>query len=108
MDDYTELRHIDDDIFLCKAFWSHAWDQNPTPQNIDGDIARTAFRMLCLRCVRCQRERYDYIARDGSLIGRYYKNPIGYPRTHRSSGDMLRAEMIRRSLLVTRWSKNGK
>lgn len=108
-EEYTDITEISDSIFLCKAFWSHAWSKNPSPQNIDSDIARMADVMLCLRCTRCKRERYDYIGRNGELIGRYYKNPIGYPKTHHFHADGLRAEMIRRSILVERYNgKKGK
>jgi hypothetical protein len=104
-DRVEDIRDLDDPILLCKALWGHNWDDNPSPRNIDGAVARLAHRMLCLRCSRCHRERYDYIGRNGDLIGRYYKNPNGYPRTPRFLGDQLRLELIRRNLLVQRYSR---
>jgi hypothetical protein len=104
--EYTELDELGDDIFTCKMLWAHAWDKNPTPKHIDGAVARIAYRILCLRCRRCRRERYDYLGRHGELIGRYYRDPIGYPKTRRANGDAMRTELIRRSLWVQEWN-NG-
>lgn len=99
--DYVGIKDIDDDIFKCKLFYSHAWDVNVSPQNIDGQIAKMAYRVLALRCERCGREKYEYINRRGERIAKpYYKNPVGYPKTHRLSGDELRVEMLRRAILV--------
>jgi hypothetical protein len=101
---YTDLGDLGTDIFTCKMLWAHAWANNPSPKHIDGEVAQLAYRILCLRCTRCRRERYDYLGSRGELIGRYYRNPVGYPKTHRFDGDGLRAELIRRSL----WVRNGK
>jgi hypothetical protein len=104
--DYTELDELTEGIFLCKALWQHPWEKNPSPRNINGEVARRAYRILCLRCTRCRRERYDYLGSKGQRIGRYYVNPHGYPKTHRFTSDQLMLEMIRRSVLVTTY--NGK
>lgn len=108
MVEYTDLHDLDRETFLCKALWTHAWSKNPSPKNIDGEIARMSTAMLCLVCDRCGRERYDYIDSQGRLLGRYYKNPTGYPRTHKFTGDELRAEMLSRSVLVRKFRHNGK
>jgi hypothetical protein len=105
---YTDLRSLDEPVLICKALWGHEWENNPSPQHIDGQVARLAHRMLCIRCTRCGRERYDYIGRNGDLIGRYYKNPNGYPKTHRFGGDELRLELIRRNVLVQRYSARAR
>lgn len=102
MTEYTDLQDVADNFFTCRLLWSHAWEKNPSPQNIDGEIAKYCYAMMCLRCVRCGRERYDYLGATGDLIGRYYKNPNGYPKLRRYAADTLRAETIRRSLLIQR------
>ena len=108
--DYTELDELQESIFLCKALWQHAWARNTSPKNIDGSVARMSYRILCLRCTRCGRERYDYLGSKGQRIGRYYVNPRGYPRTHRFGSEQLMSEMIRRSVLVMTYNgtKEGK
>lgn len=102
--EYTELVDVGNDILTCKLLWAHRWDRNPSPRNIRGEVARMAYRILCLRCSRCRRERYDYIDTHGGLIGRYYVNPVNYPRTRRHNGDELRAEAIARELMVQTWA----
>lgn len=107
MKPYSELKDIDNDILVCKTLRSHALEPNPSPQFIDGDIARTAFAMICLRCTRCLRERYEYLDSTGRRIGTpYWKEPVDYPRTHRLLGDELRAECINRNILVS-YPDNG-
>lgn len=103
---YTDIKKVSDAVAICRSLWSHAWDDNPNADAIDGDVARIAYRILCLRCIRCGRERYDYIDRNGGLIGRYYRNPVDYPRLTRYLGDELRVELIRRSLLVRRYTNS--
>jgi len=102
---FTDLRQLDGDIFLCKLLWAHAMDDNPSPQFIDGRAAKMAHRIVCLRCLRCGRERYIYLNSRGEKIGNYYKNPVGYPKVHRFQSDELWKEAIRRSVLVRR--RNG-
>jgi len=104
--EYTDIAELGNDILTCKALWAHDWGKNPSPKNIDGTVARLAYRIVCLRCKRCKRERYDYLSSTGSRIGRYYRNPVGYPKTRRLANDDLWAEMIARSLLVSVYS-NG-
>jgi hypothetical protein len=98
--EYTELRNLPEDVFKCKVLWAHDMDDNPTPQHIDGQIARSAYRIVALRCTRCGRERYIYLNSRGEKIGNYYKDPIDYPKTHRYTSDELWREAIKRSVLV--------
>jgi len=105
--EYTDIGELGNDVLLCKALWQHDWGKNPSPKYIDGPIARLAYRMVCLRCKRCKRERYTYLNERGQKIApHYYKNPVGYPKTRRLGNDDLWAEMIARSLLVQVYS-NG-
>jgi hypothetical protein len=102
--DYTEINELSDDLLICKALWQHDWAKNPTPKQIDGAVARLAHRMVCLRCKRCRRERYDYLGLHGQRIGRYYRNPVNYPKTKRLTNTALWGEMIERSLLVSTYN----
>jgi|SRR5215467_2347874 len=101
MTEYTELRDLDDEVFRCKVLWNHDWDDNPTPQYIDGQIARLAYRIVALRCTRCKRERYTYLNSRGERIApHYYKNPVDYPKTHKFGADELWREAIKRSVFA--------
>jgi hypothetical protein len=105
--EYTALEDIGDSVLTCKTLWSHAWSKNPTPRHIKGDVARMATYIICLRCTRCRRERYEYLNSRGERITKpQYRDPVGYPHTRRASGDDFRAECIRRNVLVSTY--NGK
>lgn len=107
-DEYTDIPELGDDVLTCKALYQHDWGKNPSPKHIDGMVARMAHVMVCLRCKRCKRERYDYLSSTGHRIGRYYRNPVGYPKMHRYSNEDMWTEMISRSLLVSTYEANGK
>jgi hypothetical protein len=102
--EYTDISELGDDILVCKALWAHDWAKNPSPKHIDGAVARIAHVIVCLRCKRCRRERYDYLGIHGQRIGRYYRNPVNYPKTRRLTNDALWTEMIGRSLLVSTYN----
>ena len=105
--EYTDITDLGDDILVCRALWAHDWAKNPSPKRIDGEVARMAFRIVCLRCKRCRRERYDYLDTQARLIGRYYRNPENYPKTRRMTNEVLWGEIISRSLLVQTYNGDG-
>jgi hypothetical protein len=106
--EYTDVTDLSDKLLICKALWQHDWDDNPSPRNIDGPVARMAHAMVCLRCSRCRRERYTYLDSKGNRIGPHrYFNPKDYPKTHQMTNQVLWSEMIKRSLLVRPYQANG-
>lgn len=102
--EYTDLADLGDDVLMCKALWQHDWSKNPSPKRIDGQVARIAHRIVCLRCKRCKKERYDYRDINGRKIGRYYRDPVNYPHTKKLTDEILWGEMIERSLLVSTYN----
>lgn len=102
--EYSELSDLNDEILQCKLFYGHEWDKL-NDYEINSELARYSDAVLALRCVRCHRERFDYLDVTGNLIGRYYRNPNHYPRTHRLPVVDIRREVMFRGLLVDRLNK---
>jgi len=99
----VDITDLDDVYLICKARSRHKFDVNPSPSTVDSWRSQAASYVIPWRCERCGRECYEFMDSQGRRIGTpYYRNPIDYPRTHRLLGDTVRAEMIRRSLLVKR------
>jgi len=105
----VSIQELRDEFVVCRGV-GHSWDDNPTA-DVDSELFRTASGALALRCVRCGTERFDYIGNDMTVFRRYYR----YPELYRSipgegSRPNLRAEMLRRSLLIrsARRRRNGK
>ena len=106
--EYTPVDELPDSLLTCKALWAHDWGKNPSPTYPTGMLAKMASFIVALRCKRCRRERYTYLDSKGRRLGpHYYRNPIGYPKTHRMDSDTLWIEMTARSLLVTPITSNG-
>jgi hypothetical protein len=104
-DEYTTLDELPDSLLTCKALWMHDWGKNPSPDIPRGMLARMASFIVCLRCKRCKRERYTFLDSKGRKLGAHqYRNPIGYPKTHRLDNDSLWGEMVNRSLLVSTYN----
>jgi DNA-binding transcriptional regulator YbjK len=101
--EYMQVTDLIDEYVTCRAL-GHAWDENPTGE-VNSELYRAAFSTLFLRCTRCHTERFDYLAADMTLFQRYYRYPQQYvtvPGTAKLP--VLRAEMLRRSLLIKRTS----
>ena len=112
MPEYVEMADLTNDHLLCKyPGIRHAWDENPGAELPSGPNSYYATFVLCVRCTRCGREKFEYLDRNRRRMGvPYYRNPDDYQHTHRMYGDDMRRELVSRDLLVTRLktSSNGK
>jgi hypothetical protein len=100
---YTDVRDLEEAHLLCR-YLRHSWDPHPGVDLSGLKRVDYATEVIAVRCVRCGRERIEYLDRKGWRIGRpYWRDPMGYPKVHRTSGEVLRAEMIRRNLLVQKY-----
>ena len=107
--DYADVNELEDGVLQCKYYRTHAWERNPNVDISGLPTVQYAMYVACSVCLRCGRERIEYIDRMNRRIGKpYLRNPIGYPRTHLLQSDSLRAEMLRRSILIQRFRRNGR
>ena len=100
---YMDIGDLQDSYVLCRTL-GHAWDDNPGA-TVDSDLFAVATGVLALRCTRCSTERFDYLGKGMGLYARYYRYPDKYrgvPGEQRGRPQM-RAELVRRSLLVRRY-----
>ena len=97
--DFVDIQELNDQYVLCRTL-GHAWDDNPTAE-LDSRLYRTSKAALALRCVRCRTERFDYIDQDMLVSYRYYRYPPRYKSIPgQGTRPNLRAELLRRSLLI--------
>lgn len=100
------IDELQNEYLLCRTL-GHSWDDNPTAE-IDGEWYRSSVGCLALRCVRCGTERYDYIGKDMQVAYRYYRYPVRYTTIPgQGTRPRLRGEMLKRSLLIRAYSRNG-
>lgn len=104
---YVTPEELRDDSLTCRLLVNHSWKSNPEYE-LNSDLAKLSASILALRCVRCGRERFDYINRHGELIGRYYRNPGNFQYMHRIPLTELRKLAMERSLLVHNFERNGR
>jgi hypothetical protein len=97
--DLIQITELSDNFVVCRTI-GHSWDDNPNAE-VNSDLWRQSVGALALRCVRCSTERFDYVGKDMTVFGRYYRYPDRY-RTIPGQGTRpnLRGEMLRRSLLI--------
>ena len=97
--EYTDVHELLDAYVLCRTL-GHSWDDNPTA-TVDSELFRMSTGCLTLRCVRCTTERFDYLANDLTVFQRYYRYPDKYRTVPGvAKRPVLRAEMLRRALLI--------
>jgi hypothetical protein len=105
MTPYTEISELDNGVLKCKYYRTHAWEENPAVDISNLPTVHFATYVITSVCLRCGRERIEYIDRKGHRIGKpYLRNPVGYPKTHYLDGDTVRAEVISRSLLIRNYN----
>jgi hypothetical protein len=101
--DYVEVQDLTNEYLLCRAL-GHAWDENPSAEVPMTPIAMAATAVLCLRCIRCTTERWDFLNAAMEVFSRRYLYPSTYRRlrAEQRRRPVLRAEMFGRSLLIRR------
>jgi hypothetical protein len=104
---YVEVNELTDEFLLCRTL-GHAWDNFPAGE-LNVEMLRTSAGAAALRCTRCHTERYDYLGKDLKIASRRYIYPVRYT-TIPGAGTrpVLRGEMLRRSLLFQKYSRNGR
>lgn len=102
-----QVQDLRDEYVMCRSI-GHSWDENPTAE-VNSDLFRAAQACLALRCTRCTTDRFDYIGKDMQVFKRYYRYPPEYATVtsikDRKTRPRMRAELIKRSLLVRKRGK---
>ena len=98
----VQIEELLDQYVLCRTL-GHNWDENPNPE-WNMDMWAASFGAAALRCIRCNTHRYDYIDAEFRVFTRRYAYPPRY-KTIPGMGTRpnLRAELIRRGLLIRRF-----
>ena len=106
MPEYMDVHDIRDEFVICRGI-GHSWDDNPNGE-VANELFRSSIGAMCLRCVRCGTERFDYINDEFRVWQRYYRYPPNYSTIPgRGNRPNLRSELYRRSLLI-RKLRNGR
>ena len=99
----VQIEELLDQFVLCRTL-GHSWDENPNPEwNVE--VWALSFGAAALRCVRCNTHRYDYLDAEFRVFTRRYAYPPRY-KTIPGMGTRpnLRAELVRRGLLIRRFT----
>jgi len=99
--DPVQIEDLLDSYVYCRTL-GHNWDEHPQPE-WNMELFVVSYGAACLRCVRCACIRYDYINSEMAVFARRYIYPPRY-KTIPGMGTRpnLRAEMLRRGLLIRR------
>lgn len=99
--DPVQIEELQDSYVYCRTL-GHSWDEHPNPE-FNMELFVVSYGAAALRCIRCGTMRYDYINAEMAVFTRRYIYPPRY-RTIPGMGTRpnLRAEMIRRGLLIRR------
>jgi hypothetical protein len=101
----VSIRELKNEYVICRTL-GHAWDEF---HSIDPILMPYAFAYISLRCTRCQAERHDGIDKQFQVASRTYKYPPHYQSIPgEGTRPNLRAELLNRSLLLHRYTTNGK
>lgn len=93
------ITDLADQYLLCRTL-GHSWDDNPTAE-VDSELFKASRGVLCLRCVRCTTERFDYIGNDMLVFQRYYRYPEKYTTIPgMANRPNLREELLSRHLMI--------